>query len=45
MKIVDKMDKPYCIIKGLPMSQCDCRHCSEKCPYSDRDDRDPYPEE
>ena len=39
------MDKPYCFIKGLPMSQCDCRHCNENnCPYSDRD-HDPYPEE
>lgn len=37
------MDKPYCFVKGLPMSQCDCRHCSERCPYSDRDD--PYIEE
>ena len=39
------MDKPYCMIKGLPMSQCDCRHCNESCPYSDRDDHNPYPEE
>ena len=39
------MDKPYCYFKGLPISQCDCRHCNvDVCAYQDRD-HDPYPEE